>query len=239
VVTALVDRPRTLDLRTARTVAMFAGMGGLELGLQRIGVGELVAVAEYEPPTKKAPRPTQAAARTLAHRFPGIPNLSDVSRIDWTPWVGGVDMITAGFPCQDISHAGLQLGLGPGTRSGLWSEVARAIDVLQPALVLFENVRGLRSAPANLAEEVTDDDDETGDMEPGAGPLGVPDGRDAGAVRGGAFGAVLGDLAERGYDVEWVSLRAADVGACHGRERVFGLAFADWLEELTGLPDAA
>lgn len=204
-------------------VSLFSGYGGLDEGVRAAFGGRLVALAEWEPPTKKVPKPTQAPARVLAHRYPDIPNLGDVSAIDWSPWRGRVGGITAGFPCQDVSHAGLRSGLAHGTRSGLWYEVARAIDELQPALVVIENVPGLRSARAGQKEEVTDE--EAGDVEPGGGDLGDPDGRDARHLRGGAFGAVLGDLAELGFDAEWISVRASDAGAPHRRERVFILAY--------------
>lgn len=59
-----------------------------------------------------------------------------------------VDVLCGGFPCQDISTAGKKAGLAPGTRSGLWSHMAEAIDVLQPRQVVIENVRGLLSARA-------------------------------------------------------------------------------------------
>jgi DNA (cytosine-5)-methyltransferase 1 len=191
--------------------------------VQAVTGGRLVAVAEHAPPPAKVPKPPQAAARLLAHHYPTIPNLGDVSRIDWAPWRGRVSGITGGFPCQDVSHAGLQAGLAVGTRSGLWYEFARAIVELQPALVVIENVTGLRSARAGDPEEVTDE--EAGDVEPGAGGLGDAHGRDARPVQLRALGAVLGDLAELGFDAEWVSIRASDVGAAHRRERVFVMAY--------------
>ena len=121
-------------------------------------------------------------------------------------------------PCQDVSHAGRRAGLGPGTRSGLWASMAHAIDKLRPRLVVAENVRGLLSARA------------ASDLEPC--PWCVGDGDDVPVLR--ALGAVLGDLADLGYDAAWHGLRAADVGACHGRFRVFVLAWpAD--ADLTGL----
>src|SRR5690606_40264008 len=70
---------------------------------------------------------------------------SDLTATDFTQ-VEQVDVITGGFPCQDVSHAGRRAGLirdGEGrTRSGLWGEMLRAIDTLRPRLVVAENVRG-------------------------------------------------------------------------------------------------
>lgn len=142
----------------------------------------------------------------LARHWPDVPNYGDVTAVDWAS-VEPVDILTGGFPCQDLSHAGKRAGLRPGTRSGLWEHMAYAIDQLRPALVLIENVRGLLSAEAhsNLERDCWCVGDE---REP--------------ALR--ALGAVLGDLADLGYDARWTSVRAADVGAPHGRLRVFILA---------------
>ncbi len=60
-----------------------------------------------------------------------------------------VDVITGGFPCQDISVAGKQAGIGEGTRSGLWSEIVRLVGELRPRFVIVENVANLLSGPSN------------------------------------------------------------------------------------------
>ena len=59
--------------------------------------------------------------------------------------VGPIDVITGGFPCQDISVAGNQKGIGEGTRSGLWSECARLVGEIRPRYAIFENVTALLS----------------------------------------------------------------------------------------------
>ena len=178
--------------------SLFAGYGGLEMGLQSVLGGHVAWHSEIDP----------AASRVLARHWPGVPNLGDITTIDWAR-VPRVDILTGGFPCQDVSTAGRQAGLRPGTRSGLWSHFAYAIDQLRPALVVAENVRGLLSAGAHS------------DVEPC--PWCVGDGEGEPALR--ALGAVLGDLAELGYDAAWHGLRAADVGAPHGRFRVFVVAW--------------
>ena len=181
--------------------AMFAGYGGLELALADVIPGaHPVWVAEND----------RAADRVLAFRFDGAPNLGDITAVDWTA-VPPVDILTGGFPCQDVSHAGRRAGLVPGTRSGLWSRMADAIAQLRPALVVAENVRGLLSAAA------------AGDVEPCPWCLGE-NGDGEPALR--ALGAVLADLAQLGYDAAWHGLRAADIGAPHGRFRVFIVAWA-------------
>ena len=190
---------RRLGHRPATVGALFAGYGGLEMGLSEVFETHLRWVSEID----------RGACAILAHHHPDVPNLGDISAVDWDQ-VEPVDILTGGFPCQDVSHAGRRRGLGPGTRTGLWSRMADVIDHLRPRLVIAENVRGLLSAEAAC------------DVEPcpwcvgGAGD-GEPPLR--------ALGAVVADLADLGYDAAWVGLRAADVGAPHGRFRVFILAW--------------
>ena len=83
-----------------RVMSLFSGYGGLDHGLLSVVEGEVVAVADVDP----------GACRLLAHRYPGVPNLGDVTKIDWREWVGKVDAITGGTPCQDLSHAGGRAG---------------------------------------------------------------------------------------------------------------------------------
>lgn len=180
-----------------RIGSLFSGYGGLDLGVMLALGGRVVWHAEIDP----------APARILAARFPGVPNLGDVTAVDWDA-VEPVDVLTGGFPCQDVSHAGKRAGLRPDTRSGLWSVMAYVIDQLRPQLVVIENVRGLLSAAAHS------------DVESCPGCLG--DGNGEPALR--ALGAVLGDLAGLGFDAEWRGIRAADVGAPHGRWREFIVA---------------
>jgi DNA (cytosine-5)-methyltransferase 1 len=84
-------------------------------------------------------------SKILERRFPGVPNLGDITLIDWLELESqGVDIITAGFPCQDISNAGKRVGI-EGARSGIWANVAEAVRVLRPKLVFLENVSAIRS----------------------------------------------------------------------------------------------
>ena len=181
-----------------RIGSLFSGYGGLDMAVDQVLGGQVAWVCDIDP----------GACAVLAHHHPDVPNLGDVSGIDWTA-VEPVDVLTGGFPCQDVSLAGRRAGLVDGTRSGLWTQMARAIDALRPHLVVIENVRGLCSAPA------------AGDLEPCPWCVGDDEG-----VPLRALGAVLGDLADLGYDASWCGLRAADVGAPHGRFRVFIVATA-------------
>ncbi|MGV9318196.1 DNA cytosine methyltransferase [Streptomyces sp. NPDC003660] len=107
--------------------------------------------------------------------------------------------------------AGRRAGLNAHTRSGLWLHVARAVEALRPCLVVIENVRGLLTSPAGSP----------GDVEPCPWCLGDTPGQPP--LR--ALGAVLGSLADLGYDARWLVLRASDVGAPHRRERAFLVAW--------------
>ena len=178
--------------------ALFAGYGGIELAVSSVWpAAELAWVCE----TGKAP------SRILAHHWPDATNHGDVTAVDWAS-VEQVDIITGGSPCQDLSTAGRRKGMTDGTRSNLWAEMREAIAVIRPRLVVWENVRGALSAPASS------------DVEREPGLLGVR--RDGPALR--ALGRVVGDLASLGYVGRWYGLRAADVGAAHGRFRVFVIA---------------
>ena len=117
-----------------KVLDLFAGIGGFTLGLERAGF-ETVAFCEIEP----------YAQKVLAKNWPGVPIYDDVRTItaDRLATDGvGVDVITGGFPCQDISVAGQQAGI-EGERSGLWTECARLIGELRPRYAIFENVTNL------------------------------------------------------------------------------------------------
>lgn len=99
--------------------------------------------------------PDPGAAKILTHHHPHVPNLGDITTVDWAT-VPAVDILTAGFPCQDISNAGKRAGI-EGTRSGIWTHVVEAVRVVRPRLVFLENVaaltsRGLDRVAADLAE---------------------------------------------------------------------------------------
>lgn len=189
---------------------MFAGYGGLEMALHDVFGAEPAWFCEFEPPKepgKKPPR--QAASMILAHHWPDVPNHGDVTAVDWSA-VEPVDIVAAGSPCPDLSGAGKRAGMRPGTRSGLWASVCDAVEIIRPRLVVWENVRGALNASAASASDLVDS----------SGPMG-----DWGRGHLRALGRVLGDLAELGYDAAWTGLRAADIGAPHGRFRVFVVAW--------------
>src|SRR5690606_25093336 len=80
----------------------------------------------------------EAASKILAYRFPHAPNIGDITSYDWTRLVGLVDIITAGFPCQDISNAGNRKGI-EGERSGICKNVCEEVCLVHSCLVLLHN----------------------------------------------------------------------------------------------------
>jgi DNA (cytosine-5)-methyltransferase 1 len=194
-----------------RLGSLFSGYGGLDLAAGQALNAKPVWFAETNP----------AVSAVFSAHWPGIPNLGDVAAIDWAG-VPAVDVLCGGFPCQDLSTAGLMAGMAPGTRSGLWEHMAAAIAALRPAWVVVENVTGLLSTAAQTGSAYGDCGAELADsgVEPGRRGL---DDLPAGPVRG--MGVVLADLARLGFDAAWATVPARWAGACHQRRRVFILAW--------------
>ena len=112
---------------------LFSGIGGFALAARNVG-WETVAFCEIDP----------YCQRVLAKHWPGVPIHDDIRELTGEQ-IGPVDIVTGGFPCQDISLAGKQAGIGEGTRSGLWSECARLLRGIRPRYAVFENVTALIS----------------------------------------------------------------------------------------------
>ena len=154
---------------------LFSGIGGFRLALDLAGIPvahtyfseiDLYAVHIYQ------------------KNFPSAVGLGDIRSIsgkELRRLRPGTWLVTGGFPCQDISSAGLRRGLA-GERSGLWFEMHRIIKELRPELVLAENV---------------------------------------GALKYRGLREVLHSLDVIGYDAEWHTLSAQDVGAIHQRKRLW------------------
>ncbi|APU15303.1 DNA cytosine methyltransferase [Actinoalloteichus fjordicus] len=114
--------------------SLCTGTGALDLGvLAALGGGRVAWCADPDPHVRSI----------LAARMPGIPNFGDLRAVDWAR-VEPVDLVTVGFPCQDISAAGRRAGIREGTRSGLWTSIMAALRLLRPAYILVENVAALR-----------------------------------------------------------------------------------------------
>jgi DNA (cytosine-5)-methyltransferase 1 len=108
--------------------SLFTGIGGIDLGLERAGM-RVAWQCENDP----------FCRRVLERHWPDVPCYSDVRTLHAPE---RVDVLAGGFPCQDLSTAGLRAGID-GERSGLWAEFARLIRELRPRFVLVENVPGL------------------------------------------------------------------------------------------------
>lgn len=176
-------------MTTLRTLDLFAGAGGFTLAGELAGGYETVAFCEID----------KYARKVLAKNWPGTPIFEDVTKLKASDIDGKIDVITGGFPCQDLSSAGRGAGLGDGTRSGLFREMlrlAREIREKQGRLpyIVFENVPRLLSGPSENP--------------------------------GQWFGEFLWELAQVGYDAEWFCISAASIGAPHERERVCVVAYA-------------
>jgi DNA (cytosine-5)-methyltransferase 1 len=105
--------------------SLFTGYGGLDMAVG----GDLAWYSEIEP----------AACTVLAAHYPDVPNLGDITAVDWSA-VEPVDVITGGYPCQPFSNAGKRKGTKDERH--LWPYVRDAISALRPSLAVLENVRG-------------------------------------------------------------------------------------------------
>lgn len=165
-----------------RVLDLFAGIGGFTYAGQLLGGFTTLDFVEIDPYCQKV----------LRKNYPNVPIHDDITTFDTSFRFGDYDLITAGFPCQDLSIAGRQAGLQDGTRSALFYEVIRIARQVRPRFILFENVRHLLSHQ-----------------------------------NGQTFQEVLFQIAKAGYNAEWGVVSAADVGACHKRERIWIIAYAN------------
>lgn len=123
-----------------RIGSLFSGIGGLELGLERAGLGRVVWQVEIDPDRRAV----------LARHWPTAARFSDVRLVSACRHVSVTDnalnyveVICGGFPCQDLSDASRGRGGGlDGRRSGLWRELIRIVDEIEPKIVVVENVGG-------------------------------------------------------------------------------------------------
>lgn len=115
--------------------SLFSGIGGLELGLERAGLGPVTWQCEIDP----------FCRRVLARHWPTATRYTDVRLLD-PATLPPVDVLCGGFPCQDLSSAHVRGARGlDGDRSGLWWEYLRIAGGLRPRAVVVENVVGLRT----------------------------------------------------------------------------------------------
>lgn len=118
-----------------RVGSLFSGCGGLDIGISHAietitgQPTNLRWMSEFNP----------AASLVLAHRYPTVPNLGDITKIDWHE-VEPVDILSGGYPCQPFSTAGQRQGTDDDRH--LWPFVRDALRILRPSFGVFENVRG-------------------------------------------------------------------------------------------------
>ena len=123
---------QTKPLRPYQAIELFAGAGGLALGLEKAGINS-VLLNEID----------KHACSTLKYNRPKWNVIEgDVSQIDFRPYKNKIDILSGGFPCQAFSYAGKKLGF-EDTRGTLFFEFARAVKEADPKVLLAENVRGL------------------------------------------------------------------------------------------------
>jgi DNA (cytosine-5)-methyltransferase 1 len=125
-----------------RVLDLFSGIGGFSLGLERTGGLETVAFCEICPKARKV----------LSKHWPNIKQYEDIRGLNNEQLIDDgieADVITGGFPCQDISCAGKGKGI-KAERSGLWSEMFRLIRDVRPTWAIIENVSALRSKGLTL-----------------------------------------------------------------------------------------
>lgn len=174
-------------------LGLFSGIGGFEEAFRRAGAN-LIGVCEIEP----------SVQRVLRRHFPNVRLINDVKEIKKDTFGGTpIDLITGGFPCQDLSVAGQRKGLD-GERSGLWLEYLRIIADHQPGWVVIENVPGLLSSYSG--------DDPPSDLQ---------EGEEWEVVEESDFAIILRGLVELGYGVAWRILDSEYDGVAQRRERVF------------------
>ena len=125
-----------------KTLSLFSGIGGFEKALKNIGIEyDLIGYSEIDKYASKS--------YSVIHEVPETKNLGDITKINEKELPRDIDLVTYGFPCQDISTAGQQKGLfnndGTKTRSGLFFDALRIIEETKPKYAIAENVKNLTS----------------------------------------------------------------------------------------------
>lgn len=124
-----------------KILSLFSGIGAFEKALRNLNIGfELIGYSEIDKYASKA--------YSLIHNVPESLNLGDITKINEQTLLKNIDLVTYGFPCQDISIAGKKKGFTDGetkTRSGLFFDALRIIQAVQPKIAIAENVKNLTS----------------------------------------------------------------------------------------------
>lgn len=131
-------------------ISLFSGIEAATVAWEPLG-WEPVAFCEID----------EFSSAVLAHRFPNVPNLGDITEVDWSDYVGSVDLIVGGSPCQSFSISGKREGLAG--ESGLMFEYIRAVREIRPRWFIWENVPGaLSSEKGDAFRQLLSEMDECG-----------------------------------------------------------------------------
>lgn len=182
--------------------SLFSGIGGAEIAAEWMGWENLFH-CEINPFGRKV----------LEYWYPNSISYEDITKTDFTPWRGRIDVLTAGFPCQPFSLAGQRKGADDDRY--LWPQVVRAIHETQPAWVVGENVAGILTMvqPGEEAE-----------VGSGSTLFGESDRKRVLLRQEYVIETVCRDLEREGYEVQPFVIPACAVGAPHRRDRVWIIA---------------
>ena len=122
-----------MENRKLRYISLFSGIEAVSVALDG-GPWEPVAFCEID----------RFPSEVLAHHWPDVPNLGDITKVDWTPYVDKVDVVFGGSPCTSFSTAGKREGLKG--ESGLMFEYIRCVREVRPRWFVWENVPGALSS---------------------------------------------------------------------------------------------
>lgn len=181
--------------------SLFSGVGGFDLAAEWMGWENLFHCEINE-----------WCQKVLRFHFPKSIQYDDITRTDFTPWRGKVDVLTGGFPCQPFSTAGKRRGAEDDRY--LWPEMLRAIREIRPAWVIGENVAGITSM-VQPGSEVT--------VESQASLFEKAD-KETILEQEYVIETVCRDLEREGYTVQPILIPACGVGAPHKRDRVWFIA---------------
>lgn len=192
-----------VDHPTLNAISLCSGVGmldeGFHAGLGYLGIrSRTVLYAERE----AYPVAVLEARMEEGSIHPAPIWFGDFTELPARQFRGVVDFVVAGFPCQDLSVAGKRAGLD-GKRSGLFFEVVRIATDSGAWGMLLENVAGIATATATVVDAEEGELDER------------------------AASRVVGELADLGWNAEWIVISASDVGASHGRARWFCVAWRE------------
>lgn len=181
--------------------SLFSGVGGFDLAAEWMGWENLFHCEINE-----------WCQKVLKYHFPNSIQYDDITRTDFTPWRGKVNVLTGGFPCQPFSVAGQRKGQEDDRY--LWPEMLRAIREIRPTWVIGENVAGILSM-VQPGSEVT--------VESQASLFDKAD-KETILEQEYVIETVCRDLEREGYTVQPILIPACGVGAPHKRDRVWFIA---------------